>query len=1706
MRTNLPTLLAFALFYMSSVAQTWQLQSIGSGIKPTIDISNDGSTLITYLTETVVQGEGYIRLATIDNSNVNTETVTEGYYIGPVDLTINNSGVPAIVYHDVESNGNNPSLAGDAIVGQRLEGGWFFQDISDMGHDGRGASIVRDNDGKFQVISFDIEGGIQHSYKDSTDTWQSDIFDISNLNQQLGTSLNVDAMNRLHAAYPILGDSTLRYAIRENGIWSSEVVTQNGLFPSMNLDNNSNPIIGFYQPNVANDGSWSNDGSIIVASNDGQQWSFDMVDQLNDVDVSAQSTGRLMDIEVDPTGLIHVAYANRDVVKYAYLQNGSWTINTVADESGSNVELGQHASLTLNADGVPQVSYYERTGDSGDIMYGVSSGAFAFMPTINCPGDTTIDCTVAPIPDNTGMATSDSAMTITFSDSIVQDCPMDRIIERTWLAVTGTDSISCLQLITVSQSQLETNPLENDTLTFTGICPDDLSAMLQDSLSFECGTVVDSITMSPISMDCGRIVYGRTWSVTNPCIDSSYSIFQTIILDEVPVAVIDSQMITSDPGDSSGAISLILSCHDDSLSFNWSDGGTTQNRNGLSGGSYGLTITNQSGCQDSFSFEVMSFIRVLNCPPDTVLACGSSTMTDITGSANGMGYESISFSDQTIQDCPGDLIIQRAWIGVIDSTSADTCIQTITVLNDGISSMLEVDTMNLSGVCISEIAGMLNDSISLGCNESIDSMFMNQTMSTCGMREYTRTWLIRDDCLDSVHPVVQLVRITDIPVVRLLDTMITDDNGSMTGGISFGIDCGSDSLMYAWSNGSDSSSLVNVASGDYGLTVTDQEGCVDSFMFTIGFVAPAFSLTCPADTIINCDVILDPELTGMPVLIGFDTVTFEDSIIQGCPDDIIIQRTWTATSDTSLFTTSCVQQITVTVDSVAMVDLVDTLTFDAICFEDLGFVIEEALNLPCDVFIDSVNITFDTTACDVIELTADWRFQDQCRDTIFNRSQKILLTNPVVISLDNITTVADSGQNTGSITFDAFCKGDTTLYEWSDGSTDSIRTMLSAGDYSLTVTNQDGCVDSFSFTVISLAPTMVCPPDTVVNCDSSTDPAVTGNPDIFRFDNVTFTDSIRGGCPDDIIILRTWTASLDDTFFDTCVQMITVRADGLDNIGFEQNVTISGQCIEDVLDNLSDSINLSCNQTVDTVAVEVVSLECGSAEITQTWTITDSCLDSTVNVVQNISLTDIPVITINNSTIVGDDGNQTGSIMLDVSSCVGFALDYAWSSGDSTQSISGLSQGMYALTVTNSSGCVDSFEFDVPFTGSLAELNCPPDTSVSCLSSTDIGVTGVATGTGLDSIGFVDVVSGDCPNNTVIARTWNGYEAGVITQSCTQEITILTDALALASADSLVELSGLCIDQIADTLMTTISLSCGAQIDTIIVTINSGDCNTANLTRSIRVIDDCVGGSVTLEQTVLLSDMPGIQIENILVEPDRGDSMGSIAFDLSCTTGNPSFDWSNGSTESSLSGLSAGEYSVTITNDIGCIDSFTFDVLLIDPSDSLSMLTINTRDRSGLPLSIDSINFKNSSGANIGFELLSSSGGTALYLLEEEVENVAFICPFISDVAIGSLSVVDVIRGQRYILQLSSQCVEDGIAGDVNFSGSVSGLDLVLMRNILIGRTDGYPNNLTWTFTNSENIQVVQDMPSCVPMEAANISSRSIEIIGIKLGDYQCQE
>ena len=93
-------------------------------------------------------------------------------------------------------------------------------------------------------------------------------------------------------------------------------------------------------------------------------------------------------------------------------------------------------------------------------------------PTVDCPGDITIDCNDSTDPDNTGFASAtdncdfggEGGLEVDFSDVTIEDgCP--EIIERTW---TSTDACgntgSCVQIITI-----------DDTAPPSIICPSNVS-------------------------------------------------------------------------------------------------------------------------------------------------------------------------------------------------------------------------------------------------------------------------------------------------------------------------------------------------------------------------------------------------------------------------------------------------------------------------------------------------------------------------------------------------------------------------------------------------------------------------------------------------------------------------------------------------------------------------------------------------------------------------------------------------------------------------------------------------------------------------------------------------------------------------------------------------------------------------------------------------------------------------------------------------------------------------------------------------------------------------------------------------------------------------------------------------------------------------------------------------------------------------------
>lgn len=94
------------------------------------------------------------------------------------------------------------------------------------------------------------------------------------------------------------------------------------------------------------------------------------------------------------------------------------------------------------------------------------------------------------------------------------------------------------------------------------------------------------------------------------------------------------------------------------------------------------------------------------------------------------------------------------------------------------------------------------------------------------------------------------------------------------------------------------------------------------------------------------------------------------------------------------------------------------------------------------------------------------------------------------------------------------------------------------------------------------------------------------------------------------------------------------------------------------------------------------------------------------------------------------------------------------------------------------------------------------------------------------------------------------------------------------------------------------------------------------------------GGACDSFITAYVWELDFIEVEEQLLTPDDGSGSGAI--ELIIQGGRPpyAYQWSNGAATQNLSGLSAGSYTLTVTDDTGCAASFIFELGLLSGASS----------------------------------------------------------------------------------------------------------------------------------------------------------------------------
>ncbi|MBH0197948.1 MAG: fibronectin type III domain-containing protein [Nitrospira sp.] len=223
------------------------------------------------------------------------------------------------------------------------------------------ADIALDSQNTVHVSVLDFNSLYHAIY--ASGTWKPDSLGTATC----GGSLAVDSAGKAHIGY--IGGSSqdeLRYATNTSGSWTSSVA--GGAARGCPGGSTSLGVDAAGAAHIAYRGI---DNSLKYATNQGGGWTVSVVDQgCCVVRVS---------LAVDPSGGVHIVYANYTTGQLKYAQNvsGTWTIETIDSEDTYYNSLSV-PSLGLDAAGKAHVSYYSchvsnSSCDYGELRYASNS-------------------------------------------------------------------------------------------------------------------------------------------------------------------------------------------------------------------------------------------------------------------------------------------------------------------------------------------------------------------------------------------------------------------------------------------------------------------------------------------------------------------------------------------------------------------------------------------------------------------------------------------------------------------------------------------------------------------------------------------------------------------------------------------------------------------------------------------------------------------------------------------------------------------------------------------------------------------------------------------------------------------------------------------------------------------------------------------------------------------------------------------------------------------------------------------------------------------------------------------------------------------------------------------------------------------------------------------------------------------------------------
>ncbi len=963
-------------------------------------------------------------------------------------------------------------------------------------------------------------------------------------------------------------------------------------------------------------------------------------------------------------------------------------------------------------------------------------------------------------------------------------------------------------------------------------------------------------------------------------------------------------------GGSNGAITVTVSGGTTAYSFNWGAGITTQNRSGLSAGTYTVTVTDAGACTATTSATITQPAVLSATETHTNLSCNSSAngSIDITVSGGTTAYTYNWGGGITTQDRSG----LAAGIYTVTVTDANGCTVTRSATLTQ-PTALSISKTSTNITCNGAATGSINITVSGGTtaytyNWGGGATTEDRTALNAGT--YVVTVTDANGCTAT-----NSTTITQPAAITINPTVTQASCGNPDGAITLAVSGGTGAYTYNWGGGITTQNRTNLLAGTYNVTVTDAASCSASLAIAVSQVGAGISVSSVA-TNISCNGGNNGTITL--------TVTGSVGVVTYLWNDAAITQNRT--------------NLTAGTYSV-------TVTDGAGC----GAIVSNTITQPTGISISGTptNVLCNGGSNGAISISAtggtgaytyNWGggITTQNRSGLTAGSYTVTVTDANSCTATNTTTITQpaaalalsttttgvscNGGSNGAI--DLSVNGGTAAYSylWNGGQVSQDVSGLTAGSYNVTVTDANACTAtttaSVSQPVSALTLSFVT---TNVSCNGGN----TGAIDLtVNGGTAGYTYNWGGG-----ITTQDRTALVAATYNVTVTDANSCSASGTQTVTQMPAISIT-----------VTKGNVSCNGGSN--GIIDISVGGGSGSYTYNWgggistedrsglaagtytvTVTDgnSCTaTSSTTITQPSALT----LTMNSGTSVCL--NATGTATAVTNNTGTSPYNYAWSNGGAnTQTLTGLAPGPISVTVTDAGGCTASASVTVGLSGNNTNANFS-NAGTYCAP----GATVVFTHTGSSNITghFWDFGNGTTsttnnPSNTyATAGTYNVIHIvyrGFCSDTVTAPVVVNPKPVVAATP------TNVSCNAAANGSITT-TVSSGSPAFTYnwgggITTPNRSGLAPGTYTVTVTDTKSCSAtASAIITQPTALS----LSYVNTNVTCNGGNN-GAINLTVSGGTSGYTYGWSNGPATEDISGLAAGNYTVTVTDANSCTATST---------------------------------------------------------------------------------------------------------------------------------------------------------------------------------------